>query len=48
MVEQASHFHARGSRFGIEYVWIDWEQCNECDNLSKTILFRDFFRSLAS
>jgi sugar phosphate isomerase/epimerase len=33
--------------FGVEYVWIDWEQCNECDNLSETILFRDFLRSLA-
>lgn len=33
---------------GIEYVWIDWEHCNECDNLSETILFRDFFRGLAS
>jgi len=31
---------------GIEYVWIDWEHCNECDNLSETILFRDFFRTL--
>ena len=31
---------------GVEYVWIDWEQCNECDNLSETILFRDFLRSL--
>ena len=31
---------------GIEYVWIDWEHCNECDNLSETIRFRDFFRSL--
>jgi sugar phosphate isomerase/epimerase len=30
---------------GIEYVWIDWEHCNEVDNLSETILFRDFFRS---
>jgi sugar phosphate isomerase/epimerase len=30
---------------GIEYVWIDWEQCNECDNLSETILFRDFLRA---
>ena len=33
---------------GIEYVWIDWDHCNECDNLSETILFRDFFRSLTS
>ena len=32
---------------GIEYVWIDWENCNECDNLSETILYRDFFRKLA-
>jgi len=30
---------------GIEYVWIDWEHCNEVDNLSETILFRDFLRS---
>jgi sugar phosphate isomerase/epimerase len=29
---------------GIEYVWIDWEHCNEVDNLSETILLRDFFR----
>jgi sugar phosphate isomerase/epimerase len=33
---------------GIEYVWIDWEHCNECDNLSETILFRDFLRSLTA
>ncbi len=31
---------------GVEYVWIDWEHCNECDNLSETILFRDFLRGL--
>ena len=30
---------------GIEYVWVDWENCNEVDNLSETILFRDYFRS---
>jgi sugar phosphate isomerase/epimerase len=35
-----------GGWIGIEYVWIDWEHCNECDNLSETILFRDFLRSL--
>jgi len=38
----------RASRYagylGIEYVWIDWEHCNESDNLSETILFRDFLR----
>jgi len=26
---------------GIEYVWIDWEHCNECDNVSETIQLRD-------
>jgi sugar phosphate isomerase/epimerase len=31
---------------GVEYVWIDWEHCNEVDNLSETILFRDFLRAL--
>jgi sugar phosphate isomerase/epimerase len=31
---------------GIEYVWIDWEHCNEVDNLSETILFRDFLRAV--
>jgi sugar phosphate isomerase/epimerase len=30
---------------GIEYVWIDWEHCNESDTLSETILFRDFLRA---
>jgi sugar phosphate isomerase/epimerase len=33
---------------GVEYVWIDWEHCNECDNLSETILFRDFLRGLSA
>ncbi len=32
---------------GIEYVWIDWEHCNESDNISETILFRDFLRRTA-
>ncbi len=29
---------------GIEYVWIDWEGCNQSDNVSETIRFRDFLR----
>jgi sugar phosphate isomerase/epimerase len=33
---------------GVEYVWIDWEHCNECDNLSETILFRDFLLGLSA
>ena len=30
----------------LEYVWVDWEGCNRVDNLSETILFRDYLRSL--
>ena len=30
---------------GVEYVWIDWEHCNECDNISETVLLRDFLRT---
>ncbi len=40
---QAAHYDGW---LGIEYVWIDWEKCNESDNVSETIRFRDFFRSL--
>jgi sugar phosphate isomerase/epimerase len=25
----------------LEYVWLQWEGCHECDNLSETILLRD-------
>jgi sugar phosphate isomerase/epimerase len=31
---------------GIEYIYIDWEHCNESDNLSETILFRDHMKEL--
>jgi sugar phosphate isomerase/epimerase len=30
----------------VEYVWIDWERCNECDNVSETILLRDHLLSV--
>jgi sugar phosphate isomerase/epimerase len=33
---------------GVEYVWIDWEHCNEVDNLSETILMRDYLREHGS
>ncbi len=33
---------------GVEYVWMDWEHCNECDNVSESILFRDLLRQLTS
>jgi sugar phosphate isomerase/epimerase len=31
---------------GLEYVWVDWEHCNEVDNLSETILLRDHLRGM--
>jgi len=34
-----------GGYVGVEYVWIDWEHCNEVDNLSETIQMRDFLRA---
>jgi hypothetical protein len=30
----------------LEYVWIDWEGCNRTDNISETIILRDFLRKL--
>ena len=45
-VHQAMKAAGYAGWIGIEYVWIDWEHCNECDNLSETIQFHDFFRSL--
>lgn len=30
----------------LEYVWVDWEHCNETDNVSETILLRDHLREL--
>lgn len=33
---------------GVEYVWIDWEHCNESDNVSETIQLRDFLRAAAA
>ncbi len=30
----------------IETVSIDWEPCNECENLYDTILFRNFFQNV--
>jgi sugar phosphate isomerase/epimerase len=44
-VLKAMHTSGYNGYLGIEYVWIDWEHCNESDNLSETILFRDFLRS---
>ena len=32
----------------VEYVWVDWEHCNEVDNVSETLLLRDRLRSIAA
>jgi sugar phosphate isomerase/epimerase len=29
----------------LEYVWLRWERCNECDNLAETIILRDRLRA---
>ena len=31
--------------FGLEYLWIDWEDTNRCDTVSETILLRDRLRA---
>lgn len=35
---------AYGGWICLEYVWIDWEGCNRCDNVSETILLRNLFQ----
>jgi len=30
---------------GIEYIWIDWENCNEVDNVAEVIQFRNYFKT---
>jgi sugar phosphate isomerase/epimerase len=32
--------------FAIEYVWIDWQDCNRTENVCETILFRDLARAV--
>lgn len=29
----------------LEYVWLEWEHCNDCDNLAESILLRDRLRA---
>ena len=31
--------------FAIEYVWTEWQNLNETDNVCETILMRDFVRA---
>jgi sugar phosphate isomerase/epimerase len=44
MVDVLAH-HGYDGYLGLEYVWLDWEHCNECDNLAETILLRDRLRA---
>lgn len=37
-----------GGCIGVECVWTERERCNEVDNLSETIHFRDFFHATSS
>jgi len=39
-------FHFRGW-MALEYVWIDWEHCNEVDVLSETVQLRDHLNTLS-
>jgi len=32
---------------GVEYIWIDWEHCNESDTISESIQLRDLLRRTA-
>jgi sugar phosphate isomerase/epimerase len=33
---------------GVEYIWIDWEHCNESDTIAETIQLRDHLRHAAA
>ena len=39
VLKALNHHHFRGW-MALEYVWIDWEHCNEVDVLSETVLLR--------
>lgn len=43
MVENLKNVNYNGW-IGLEYIWIDWEQCNEVDTLSETIRLRDIIK----
>ena len=45
ILRQMKKFGYRGW-LGVEYVRTEWERCNESDNLSETILYRDYLRKV--
>ncbi len=34
--------------FSVEYVWIEWQDCNQVDNVSETVLLRDLLREIVA
>jgi len=42
---ERAHYHGY---VGVEYVWTEWEHCDEVDNISETVLLRDHLRALMS
>ena len=45
MVRRLQEQRYNGS-LAVEYVWVDWEQCNRTDNVSETILLRRLLEDL--
>ena len=37
--------HEYSGWIAVEYTWIEWERCNEVDNLSETILLKNLLRA---
>ena len=37
-----------GGAFAVEYVWIEWQDCNQVDNVSESILLRDLLGGIAA
>lgn len=45
---QAFDRQAYAGWIALEYTWIEWEQCNDVDNVSETILLRNLLREAAA
>jgi len=44
IIKELDNYRYKGW-IGLEYIWIDWERCNEADTLSETILLRDTIKN---
>ena len=47
MLNRLQHLDYRGF-LALEYVWVDWKDCNRTDNISETLLLRRALESAAS